>query len=526
MASGDNKVTAELADAMTEAMNRMGEFFRTAQTPAQGQNQQPRDLPRSLFLEIEPWNPDDSDSISAASFFAEVDQATHDLDQEQKLRFLRTRLRGGAKRFLQEDLGAQPYTNLRDAILQWYESEDPEKAMIRLWTTKRQPEESIRRFAEKLIATAKTAVRNEVNLTAAQQREWVKTKTLRAFVRGINKEISPFLQSNLPDTLEEAVKRAEDLDDDHQSEKAADFKWDIAGVLNKDSLKCYTCGEAGHFAGKCPQKTTPQGPSRSQMTTPPHTGQSRPGWKQPSPSPRYPCLYCGDYSHFPVNCPHGIQSTIFCDFCGAREHLENECLRKKKMMPVSQPRGSVTSPTAAVVTLPPEDIPEEEIRGDEIVAFQATVNCTTRPMIRMKIGLGKYNRDVILDTGAAVSALSHPVPGVPVQPTSTELWGADGQKIPLLGTQELTVRIGDRRASHRFYIFERPDSHLDLVGLDLLKRFPIGIRTDTKHVTMASAESGVPMVLGAVWENPKTLTRLRQLKLRSPDRPLTGYRQK
>ncbi|KAF6201397.1 hypothetical protein GE061_005845, partial [Apolygus lucorum] len=167
------ETTADLADAMTEAMNRMGEFFRNAQPPVQGTpTQQQRDLPRSLFLEIEPWNPDEPDAISAASFFAEVDQATHDLDQEQRLRFLRTRLRGGAKRFLQEDLGAQPYDHLRNAILKWYEDEDPEKAMVRLWTTKRQPEESIRRFAEKLMITAKTAVRYEITLTDAQRKEW------------------------------------------------------------------------------------------------------------------------------------------------------------------------------------------------------------------------------------------------------------------------------------------------------------------------------------------------------------------
>ncbi|KAF6211181.1 hypothetical protein GE061_014296 [Apolygus lucorum] len=227
------ETTADLADAMTEAMNRMGEFFRNAQLPVQGTpTQQQRDLPRSLFLEIEPWNPDEPDAISAASFFAEVDQATHDLDQEQRLRFLRTRLRGGAKRFLQEDLGAQPYDHLRNAILKWYEDEDPEKAMVRLWTTKRQPEESIRRFAEKLMITAKTAVRYEITLTDAQRKEWVKTKTLRAFIRGINKEISPFLQSSLPDTLEEAVKRAEDLEDAIQREKTNDLRWDIAGWVN------------------------------------------------------------------------------------------------------------------------------------------------------------------------------------------------------------------------------------------------------------------------------------------------------
>ncbi|KAF6205726.1 hypothetical protein GE061_019899 [Apolygus lucorum] len=32
---GDNEATTDLVDAMTEAMTRMGEFFRTAQAPAQ-----------------------------------------------------------------------------------------------------------------------------------------------------------------------------------------------------------------------------------------------------------------------------------------------------------------------------------------------------------------------------------------------------------------------------------------------------------------------------------------------------------
>ncbi|KAF6211216.1 hypothetical protein GE061_014332 [Apolygus lucorum] len=69
--------------------------------------------------------------------------------------------------------GENPYLYMKQAMIQWYERDNPGKAAASLCTLKRQPAETLRQFAEKIRQLAQIAVQEEgAELNAAQKIQW------------------------------------------------------------------------------------------------------------------------------------------------------------------------------------------------------------------------------------------------------------------------------------------------------------------------------------------------------------------
>ncbi|KAF6216901.1 hypothetical protein GE061_001251 [Apolygus lucorum] len=126
------------------------------------------------------------------------------------------------------------------------------------------------------------------------------------------------------------------------------------------------------------------------------------------------------------------------------------------------------------------------------------VDSPFKQTMRIKVNLSGHDRVLIVDTGAQISVLTHPVPGVPIVPTRIQAWGADGQPMPFLGQQRLEVTIGPIKLTHAFRIFARDHSGLDLLGLDLLRRIPASIHLDSCEVRMIHPKTGQSIVISDV----------------------------
>ncbi|KAF6207380.1 hypothetical protein GE061_018621 [Apolygus lucorum] len=198
------------------------------------------DIPRSMFLEIENWDPDEPGALPVTAFFQMFDDVAGTLTQVKKMRLLRAKTKGTAKQFLidnaQLHAGLNPYDEAREAMLAWFETENPERAAASLCAAKLSLGEGLRQFAERVHRLARSAVKEEgPEMTNLQKQNWIKRKTLKAFIKGLPKELGSLLTSNPPETLETALKRAEglremlDLDDD--------TKWGISAVTVREERR-------------------------------------------------------------------------------------------------------------------------------------------------------------------------------------------------------------------------------------------------------------------------------------------------
>ncbi|KAF6208444.1 hypothetical protein GE061_016900 [Apolygus lucorum] len=195
-------------------------------------------------------------------------------------------------------------------------------------------------------------------------------------------------------------------------------------------------------------------------------------------------MFCASMEHFPVDCVNNPQKTIYCDYCGVREHLETDCHKKKLLTPVSHPRGTkvpaIEDATQAVQREPPA-YPMGHV---PMVRYQM------EQPIRLDVTLDGEPRELIVDTGAAISVLAKPVGGALLRPTKAMAWGADGNRLNFCGEQELTVEVCGAVTKHTFLVFSQEGNGLDLFGLDLMKKVPLLIRPDRREATVASRRGG------------------------------------
>ncbi|KAF6208694.1 hypothetical protein GE061_017152 [Apolygus lucorum] len=425
-------------EAMASAMGKLQLFLEGKPNDKVGEPAIEQ-IPRTMLLEVDNWDPDDLDHVPIGTYFDIFDGITSDLTDELRIRLLRIKLRGSAKSFLYENRhlleGPQPYNEIRKAMVRWYSRDDPEKAAARLWTIQKNAGESLRQFAD----------------------------------------------------------RAQD-----------------------GMRRCYRCRQQGHFVARCPNPPRPPPPpmQRRNIVGIPRNPCSYCGGKDHFPAhcdsnPRhYPCDYCGLPGHSESECQikknqMNDETNPMCDYCGYYGHLEADCPQKTESYVKPEPRQvmAITSkpheahPYQAVALANPEPKSSAAAEAEKPDVCLPAIDSPFRQTMRMSVDLSGHPRTLIVDTGAQISVLTTPVPGVPITPTKTLAWGADGQPLPFLGQQQLVVTIGPIKLTHVFRIFSRDHSGLDLLGLDLLRRIPASIHMDTCEVRMRHPQTGLSVVL-------------------------------
>ncbi|KAF6204551.1 hypothetical protein GE061_018711 [Apolygus lucorum] len=343
----DTPLTAntEAVEVMTQTMREMNLLLQRLNTSSTDNNRD--EIPRSVSSEIEPWDPDATGAMSVTSFFANFEMVAADLNSRLKYRLLRTKTRGTAKQFLIDRDDSLDTDNVYEAakadMITWFQKENPQHAAALLWTVKRNSSETLRQFADRVRNLARCAVMEEgKTLRRPEKNEWVETKTLSAFIRGVEKQVSAFLVANRPRSLQEALKKAEQLEETLETTPDLDEKWELAAVSG--DRRCYSCGSLEHFAAKCPKKNEPLPRYQRRNDEDRRRERSEDRNVETKPPPRFPCMFCADFAHYPIDCPFNPQMAIFCNFCGAREHLEENCFKKKKLLPISNPEREPAHP--------------------------------------------------------------------------------------------------------------------------------------------------------------------------------------
>ncbi|KAF6207964.1 hypothetical protein GE061_016413 [Apolygus lucorum] len=299
-------------DAVAKAMNRLE--LALSDKPTEPLAEQ---IPRSVLMEIDPWDPDEIEAVSIGTYFDIFDGITKDLADNLRVQLLRIKLRGTAKTFLLDNghllEGEKPYQGLRRALLRWYGRDDPEKAAERLWTIQKSAGETFRQFAERVQHTATQASRADgMLMDATQKRTWIAGRSVKAFLKGLPGMYAGYFVNNPPASLEEAMKKAEQLED--ALEPRSSDPWNVARIQVQDK-RCYRCQELGHIASGCPNIPRPPSPP--------------PIRRKAMGLPHKPCLFCGSMTHFPASCLKNPKNYP-CEFCGLYGHKDSECRVKTR----------------------------------------------------------------------------------------------------------------------------------------------------------------------------------------------------
>ncbi|KAF6198724.1 hypothetical protein GE061_006746 [Apolygus lucorum] len=436
-------------EAMASAMGKLQLFLEGKLNDKVGEPAIEQ-IPRTMLLEVDNWDPDDLDHVPIGTYFDIFDGITSDLTDELRIRLLRIKLRGSAKSFLYENRhlleGPQPYNEIRKAMVRWYSRDDPEKAAARLWTIQKNAGESLRQFANRVRHTALQASRVDgFDLTAGQLWTWITTRSVKAFLKGLPTQFAGYFVNNPPANLEDALKMAEELEETLEPQQVD--HWNIARVQAQDGMRrCYRCRQQGHFVARCPNPPRPP--------TPPMQRRNIVG------IPWNPCSYCGGKDHFPAHCDSNPRHYP-CDYCGLPGHSESDCQTKKNQMndetnPMCDYCGyyghlEVDCPqkTESYVKPEPRQVMAITSKPHEAHPYQAVALANSEPK------------------SSAAAEAEKPDVCLPAIDS------------PFRQTMRMSVDL----------------SGLDLLGLDLLRRIPASIHMDTCEVRMRHPQTGLPIVL-------------------------------
>lgn len=274
-------------------------------------------IPRYIMDSIEPWDPSRTDKIPIRDYFEIFDDFTSELTERQRVTLLKIKMRGEAQTFLVDHPqlrgAAHPYTEVKTAIISWFDREDLDSVLRKLMTARLGDTEGLREFAERVRRLARNSVRKEFSgITAVQQGAVAAERARSAFIRGLPPALSRPLLATSPKTLEEALKRAEDMQNVGMDATSDPDEWRISALRNQER-RCYLCHELGHMMAQCPNRDGRRG--QEPFMVPPKV------FNTTTPRPNRPCLFCQRLDHFPVDCSRIPQ----CELCGKKGHQEKDC---------------------------------------------------------------------------------------------------------------------------------------------------------------------------------------------------------
>lgn len=138
-----NKELSDLVDALQQLV-----VNRPHQTPVPHTDV----IPKYIVDSIDSWDPAMADRVAIRDYFEVFDDFTTELTSRQRVTLLRMKLRGEAKSFLVEHPQlremAQPYQEIKKAVINWFDREDLNTVLKKLMTARLGEAEGLREFAE------------------------------------------------------------------------------------------------------------------------------------------------------------------------------------------------------------------------------------------------------------------------------------------------------------------------------------------------------------------------------------------
>ena len=110
--------------------------------------------------------------------------------------------------------------------------------------------------------------------------------------------------------------------------------------------------------------------------------------------------------------------------------------------------------------------------------------------ISLKVELEGYWVRLLVDTGAQISVLKNPIPGIALEPSRLKARGVTGQSLTVLGEQELLCNLKGTKVRHRFTVAPIDTDHEGLIGLDLLKKLSaiVNVASGTVEISTRATE--------------------------------------
>jgi predicted aspartyl protease len=89
---------------------------------------------------------------------------------------------------------------------------------------------------------------------------------------------------------------------------------------------------------------------------------------------------------------------------------------------------------------------------------------------------------VLIDTGASVSVIKPGIMAAEIWSTQTEARGITGGKLKVMGTQLVSLNVGNRIFTHEFLVSSLDTEYSGILGVDILRH--MGARVDLRTSTL------------------------------------------
>jgi hypothetical protein len=85
------------------------------------------------------------------------------------------------------------------------------------------------------------------------------------------------------------------------------------------------------------------------------------------------------------------------------------------------------------------------------------------------VGISESRHFVLIDTGASVSVIKPGIAAAEIWTTQTEARGITGGKLKVMGSQLVSLNVGNRDFTHEFLVSPLDAEYSGILGVDILR---------------------------------------------------------